>query len=318
MVKLSGLRSLGFFMHCAKEPDHAKPEASHGELEHRTGTRLFDRSAAGVDATAVGEVFLDHAREVTSRAADFEREMDLLKGLEKGELRIGSGTYPSNMYVDKVVGRLLGTHPSVKISVANDNWANLMPLLRKREWDLAIINVSAAEADREMHVTRLKEHRGYLVVGAGHPLLKRIGLGQIEEAWNYPFVATSSLPIAFFKELAGAMLPTRNASKTGTKSLQSVACESLQMMKTIAMESDGVALLPLNVAYEDMLRGKLAIIPAPPGFGATFGVVRLAHRSLSPLGETFVRLVQQADAELSEWEEKTAKRLFAQRGAAKS
>ena len=39
MVKLSGLGSLGFFMHCAKEPDHAKPEASHGECSPHPSKR---------------------------------------------------------------------------------------------------------------------------------------------------------------------------------------------------------------------------------------------------------------------------------------
>jgi hypothetical protein len=48
---------------------------------------------------------------------------------------------------------------------------------------------------------------------------------------------------------------------------------------------------------------------------ANFGIVCLAQRSLSPLGETFARMVREADGELVAWEEKSAGKLFAQHRA---
>ena len=49
-----------------------------------------------------------------------------------------------------------------------------------------------------------------------------------------------------------------------------------------------------------------------PWMRGTFGVVRLAHRSLCPLGGTFVQILNEVDAELLDWEEETAKKLFQQ------
>jgi DNA-binding transcriptional LysR family regulator len=92
--------------------------------------------------------------------------------------------------------------------------------------------------------------------------------------------------------------------------MPSVGCESLYMMKNVARNSDAVTLLPLNVIADEVERGELAAIPGLPWMRVAFGIVRLAHRSLSPLGETFVRMVQEADAQLLAWEEKTAERLF--------
>ena len=305
------------FARAAKAIHISQPALSRSiqELEQRAGTRLFDRTSQGVEPTAAGAVFLEHARDVMSRASDLGREMDLLKGLETGELRIGSGTYPSNMYVDKAIGRLLREHPTVSVSISNDNWSNLLPLLRKRDLDLAVIDATAAESEPEMHVTRLREHQGYLVLRAGHPLLAVDDAQQLAETWKYPFVATSRFPSALFKELAAALLGPQRAANVGTKSVQSVTCESLHMMKTIALESDAVALLPLNLAAEEIERGEMYAIPGPSWMRASFGIVRLAHRSLSPLGETFVRMVQEADSELFDWEEKTAKRLFHRKSA---
>jgi len=282
------------------------------ELEQRAGTRLFDRTSQGAEPTDAGMVFLDHAREVMSRAADLGREMNLLTGLEKGELCIGAGTYATNLFVDKAVGRLMREHPSVRISIANDNWSNLLPLLRKRELDLAVIEATAAAADPEMRVIKMHWHKGYLAMRAGHPLLKSGPAQQLDETWNYPFVTTSRFPPSLFKELAAALLGSQPVAKPGSRALVSVACESLHMMKTIAQESDAVALLPLNVIADEIESGVLVAIPGPPWMGAAFGIVHLAHRSLSPLGENFVRFVRDADADLVAWETAAAPRLLHQ------
>jgi hypothetical protein len=44
---------------------------------------------------------------------------------------------------------------------------------------------------------------------------------------------------------------------------------------------------------------------------AEFAILRLAQRSLSPIGETFVRLVQEVDAELLQFEQKNAPKALA-------
>ena len=305
------------FARAAKAVHISQPALSRSiqELEQRAGTRLFDRTSLGAEPTAVGALFLEHARDVMSRASDLGREMDLLKGLETGELRIGSGTYPSHMYVDRAMARLLREHQSVRVSVTMDNWSNLLPLLRKRELDLAVIDGSTSEEDPEMEVIKLNPHQGYLVLRAGHPLLSGKASDPMAETWNYPLVTTSRFSTSMFKELTAVLLGSQAANRPGTKALMSVACESLHMMKTIVRGSDAVAIMPLNVVIDEVERGELHVIQGPEWLRGNFGIVRLAHRSLSPLGETFVHMVQEADEDLFAWEEKTAKRLFGSKQA---
>jgi len=259
----------------------------------------------GAEITDAGSLFLQHAKELTKRASDLEREMDLLRGVEKGELRIGSGTFPSSMYVDRALARLLREHPGVHISVVNENWAALLPLLRKRELDFAVIDSTAAEADPEMHVLKLENHRGYFVMRSGHPVLKLQKANRIHETLQYPLVTTARFPTEVFKRLAEALVG-RQKGTTMPKILYSVTCESLAMMKTIVIGSDAISILPLNVVFDEVRAGKLAAIPAPDWVRANFGIVHLAHRSLSPVAEEMVRLVQEADAELLKWEKQNA------------
>jgi DNA-binding transcriptional LysR family regulator len=302
------------FARAAKAVHVSQPTLSRSiqELERRSGTRLFDRSAAGgVEATVVGLVFLEHAREVTSRASDFEREMDLMKGMEKGELHIGAGTYPGPMIVDTAVARLIGQHPSVRINITNQVAQNLIGPLRRREIDLAVIDVTTVQPDSEMHVVTLNSHQGYVVVRAGHPVLRKPGTSPVKELWEYPFVMTSRLNPAIFKEIA-SLFESKLAKTVGAKTLPTVGCDSLAMTKDIVRKSDAVSLMPLGEVIGEVERGELVAIPGLPWMRATFGIVRLAHRSLSPLGETFVQILKEADAELTDWEEKAAKKLFQQ------
>jgi len=301
------------FVRAGKEIHVSQPVMSRSiqQLERLVGTLLFERTAAGAFPTDAGRIFLDHAREVVARAADLDREMDLLKGLDKGELHIGAGTYPSAMMVDRVVTRLVKMHPAVRMRILTDNWANLLPLLRKREMDLAIIDVTESGEDPQLNVVRLRRHQGYFVVRGRHPLLKSKAALTLHEIFEFPLVATSRLNSTVLKGFL-ADAPRDNPASFAGRSIPAIACESVAMMKTIAAGTDAVAILPLNTVMAEVSAGQLVVLPfVSPAMRPNFAVVRLAHRSLSPLGETFVRLLLEADAELFEFEQKTAPKLLA-------
>ncbi len=88
----------GNFARAAEARHISQPSLSRNiqEIELRVGTQLFERTAGGAVPTDAGTIFLEHAREVVSRSQDLGREMDILRGLEKGELCIGACTYPDS------------------------------------------------------------------------------------------------------------------------------------------------------------------------------------------------------------------------------
>lgn len=305
------------FARAAKAVHVTQPTLSRGihNLESICGSRLFDRTSRGADPTDAGFLFLRHASEVLARTEDMSREMSLVAGLETGDLRIGSGTYPTHMYVDRALCRLIREHPGVQISVAVDNWANVLPMLRKREIDLAVLDVTAVESDSEIQVTKLAQHRGYMVFRSGHPLLQSRDKEPSKLAWNFPIVFTSRFPSDMFRGLAEALCASQEVNRPGPggKAVVSIACESLPMMKTIAMETDAIAILPLRLVSEEIKAGTLRAVPGPAWLKSNFGIARLAHRSVSPLGEEFVRIVREEDAALLAWEKQAASELFCRR-----
>jgi len=71
--------------------------------------------------------------------------MDLLRGLNTGELQIGVGPYPAAMMVGRTVARLVREHPAVRLRISKHIWLNLLGALRRREVDLAVMDVASDE-----------------------------------------------------------------------------------------------------------------------------------------------------------------------------
>src|ERR1035437_10121532 len=80
-------------------------------LERLAGIQIFDRGSRTVEVTDAGAVFLEYAHGVMSHSADLSREMELMKGLDRGELQIGVGTYVGVLYVDEVIAQIVCEHP---------------------------------------------------------------------------------------------------------------------------------------------------------------------------------------------------------------
>jgi DNA-binding transcriptional LysR family regulator len=296
----------------------SQPAFSRGiaELERRTGTLLFERGRNGVHPTDAGLLCLEQAREVAARAADLGREMDLLRGLDTGELSIGAGVYSGPMMVGRAIARLARQHPAVRLRICKDIWLNVAELVRRRAVDLAVIDARGLQDAGEFHFTPMLNHQGYLVARSGHPLLQRNGEITFGDVVRFPFAAGSRVPPPMLKQMleekSGNGDPVREVA-----SLPSIACGSLAMLKTIVRGSDAIALLPLNVVRADVRAGRLAVLPIIRlWLRSEFAVVRLAHRSLSPLGEKFVSLLMEEDRKLLEYEQRKAEEVLGARALA--
>ena len=71
---------------------------------------------------------------MVARAEDLRREMDLLRGLEKGELNIGAGTYPLAMMVDSAVVRLVRAYPNIRMQIHTDNREKMLRCSANANW----------------------------------------------------------------------------------------------------------------------------------------------------------------------------------------
>lgn len=272
-------------------------------LEDGLGTRLFDRRARDVEATAFGELVLKHARGIELSTRDLDRDLQLAKGLEIGTLNIGAGPYGAAAMVGVAVGRLSRLYPRLRTRVLIAPWQELPKRIRAREVDLMVADVSEVTGQDDLEITPLMPHRGFVVCRTGHPLtqLSRVTVADI---FRFP-LAGPHLPQHAVDKLL-AQIPTAVRAQVRVHGLLSVTCDSSSVLKAILVNSDAVSIMSAFMLSKELDRGELAMMrDLDLGLQAQIGVTRLRGRSLSAPAQAFLKLLTEHDQDISATEKST-------------
>jgi DNA-binding transcriptional LysR family regulator len=162
-------------------------------LEAQTGTRLFDRLPRGVALTDEGRCLLPHAEAMLDRLATARGDLDALRGLGGGRLRVGA--FPTA--VAELVPRALATfreaYPDVGLSLVEGRTPDLLDRLRAGDADVAVVSTPP---DRPLDTARFDLHhlldeRLLVAVPRGHRLARRRTVRIAELADDF-FIAGSA------------------------------------------------------------------------------------------------------------------------------
>lgn len=260
------------------------------ELERRTGLKLFDRDSKRVEPTDLGRLFLAHARELLGRAEALDRELATMRGAGTGNLVVGSGTFPTVVFMADALASFLGKHPQVAVRLVNENWTTLVAALRRRELDFVVASAPPAEELAGLAVEPLAPRQGYFLARPGHPLAGRRDLSLADVA-AFPILCTSRLTPGIVQRL----LDARGTQGAG-RPVPDVAAESHELMQRIASSTDHLLLSSLPGNRDALAHGRLVALPlADSAIQASFAVLRLESRTLPPIADQLVAEIFAAD-----------------------
>ena len=125
MMKLSQLRAIvavadyGNFSEAALELDLSQPAISHAiaTLEVELGVCLFARGRRGAVLTAAGEQIVYHARQALLHLEQMQKEANLQKGLDGGQVRIASFRSVATHVLPMVIARFRDRFPNIGITI---------------------------------------------------------------------------------------------------------------------------------------------------------------------------------------------------------
>lgn len=107
-------------------------------MEDRLGHRLFERGTRGMALTAAGEMLLPHARLLAFEMRAARDELDALRGLRRGTVRIGAVSAAMRTVVAEALGRLLAAHPELVAQASEAVDDALLEALLERRVDLIL------------------------------------------------------------------------------------------------------------------------------------------------------------------------------------
>ena len=222
-----------------------------------------------------------------------------------GELVVGAGVYPTDMFLGAACGAFSRQHPGVRARVVHDHVRHLTRLLEKRELDVLVGDAGWLESREDIAVVTLNPHQGYFVARAGHPLAKEKTV-TLDMLVSQPFVGPSQTMLHLAKVAAKVTGDPGLADRLAHWG-PAVATESISMICSTVASSDGVALVPLMPALAEVQLGRLILLPIVlPWLKVAFSVMHPAPHPLSAAGEHFLGAVKKADADLFAQSQKAA------------
>ncbi|MGB0466417.1 MAG: LysR family transcriptional regulator [Pontibacterium sp.] len=131
----------GSFTRAAKQLHIAQPALSMAikKLETSLELNLFHRHERRISLTDEGRKLLQHSQRILQALDDARLEMDELKGLSKGEVRVGIPSMLGSYYFPPILMAFRHQYPHLNLSVIEGGTWQLQQMLEQGELDLAII-----------------------------------------------------------------------------------------------------------------------------------------------------------------------------------
>ena len=194
------LRQLRYFLEVAKTGSFTRAaEALHiaqpaismavKKLESELDLVLFNRQDKKVSLTAEGEVFLPHAQRIVDDLKAAEMEMSELKGLTKGEVRLGIPPMISAYFFPDIIRDFKRNYPKLHLSVFGEGAWRIQKMIGQGELDMGV--VAGGSFPDTLEVRRFLREEIVICVPPDHPFAAR---------QSVPLEQFIKEPLVFYKE----------------------------------------------------------------------------------------------------------------------
>ncbi|MBJ6800980.1 LysR family transcriptional regulator [Geomonas propionica] len=185
---------LNNFTKAAESLRIAQPAVSMAvkKLEEELDLVLFSRQDKKVALTAEGEIFLAHAKRILDDLRGAELEMAELKGLTRGEVRIGITPMISAYFFPDIFRDFKRAYPQLSISVLGEGSGRIQKMIGEGELDMGVVAAGgSAVFPATLEVRRFLREEIVVCVPLDHPFAGRQAVTLAE------FIGE---PLVFYKE----------------------------------------------------------------------------------------------------------------------
>ena len=199
-------------------------------LEDEVGAPLFERHSKGMQLTAIGQALLPHAA-LLQREADYAREeIDAMRGLAKGTIRVGAVGSIASYVLPLAVGNVVARWPNLRVEILEGVWDRLAEGLVKHEIDLAL-SIAMPDTEEILAIADCRwEDASFVVASPEHALRQRPSLtlaDTLDAPWAVPPRGTG--PYEHMRqvfEAAGLGLPNIVVETRSVTALKSLVARS--------------------------------------------------------------------------------------------
>lgn len=253
------------------------------KAEEECGLLLFERHARGVRLTAAGEIYLRYARDNLSHVEQMRADLEAVKGLRRGTVRLHAVEVLAHDFLPRVIGQFSERHPGLTFDIVIEGSDHVVEAVRELRTDIGLAFYVQVGKDIETRF-RVKEPL-VAVMSASHELAGADILALAEVA---------SFPLAMPPKRSGSRMLIDAASKAAGVSLTPMLeANSLQLLARFVKTTHGIAFLSRLCVVEGLRNGEVVAIPMrePLMNSGTIDALTLASRKLPLAAEEFQRFM---------------------------
>lgn len=150
-------------------------------LEETVGELLFERHTTGMQLTVFGSALLPHARVLHREEEVAREEVNAMRGLATGTLRVGTTASTSASVFPRILASYLQRWPNLQVEAVEGVHEHLAQALANYEVDL----IFTTDARDTTEIVSIKDCRWMedvsVVVGAAHPLAQKADAATLED-----------------------------------------------------------------------------------------------------------------------------------------
>jgi len=254
-------------------------------LEEELGCSLLERiGKKKLRLTAAGESFLEFAEAILERYEDLQEEINLIKGQQKGHLRLAAPFTTLYHLFRELLPAYIAKFPQVQLSILDRSQEGVIELVKAGEIDFGLALESAVPKD--LAARRWQKVEKVLLTPLGHPLagIKR---PTMEEIARYPLI----LPPAGLKG-GGRMILEDHCRQRGLDYHLIMESSNVELSSLYVEMGLGISFATVAVHLPMAETRRLAFIPMGHYFPADYlAVVLRKDKVLAPHKEAFVEML---------------------------
>lgn len=218
---------------------------SVAEMEARFGLPLFERTARGVVLTEAGHLVLEHARRIGDDRTALGDQLDQLRGIQQGRIRITCGEGFVSDLIDNGLRSFVDTYPTVTFGLHLGSTDLILDAVSNSETDIGIIYNPIIET--RIKSIAIARQPLCLIARPDHPLLR---------GGPVPLGRCLAEPCALLTKGHGVrQLIGRVAADAGLALAPVLETPSIDVLRRLVIAGLGVTFLPRFAVSAELARG---------------------------------------------------------------
>ncbi|ARN75731.1 LysR family transcriptional regulator [Oceanicoccus sagamiensis] len=278
----SAIVRMGSFRKAAEAVHISQPALSLSikGLESKLGVQLLERGSGKLVPTTFGKSLFEHAQKMDSLVQNALDDINQLKGIGEGQVRLGISPFVATTEMGSIIGRFISRYPRIQILTCHGIYSWSMSQLISGDIDFffAEIPVDTQHPDAVHHELFRMPYK--LVVGKQHPLAQKKQVS-LEQVLDYR--------LAYGKDWAADIHGWSSAfAGNDIKQPESfIDVASSEFYVSLAKECDIIILNPMtSYIRQQVERGDLVKLNIPgTDFHTVIALVHRKQQSFSPAGQ---------------------------------